>query len=132
MQIATGCCNKKGCNSADASGVQIEVKGLKTYDTLIIYSYVRNSGFRQLQDSFFMRVYPSSYPQTLPRQITHNNDLRLFLGTPSIVYEISDFVLEKAPCNYCFNTIPKDYYRFLKSYVLNGKRVENRTVIIQR
>lgn len=64
--------------------------------------------------------------------MSYRNDFRILLGMPAQQYDLSDFILELNPCNKCLPDIPADGHHSLKSYVLNGKRVESHRILIEK
>lgn len=100
-----------------------------------VYSYAANTGFLKAKDSFYTQAYYVSYNNQdrfeLPATMTHKDDLRILLDSPAQVFEVSGFVMDRAVCNHCYGS-PDEYYFYIKSYLLNGKRVESRQIVISK
>ena len=141
--LFAGCrnyCTNKYC--ADQSMLrQIEFKNFSEneIDTFLISRFVKNSGFINRTDSFY--VYADKYNSnmtiepkwvTLPSEINVSvNDFEVkILGTQT-TYKGSDFMITKQACNTC--THGKDeYYNHCDSYKINSSTITDWRFVISK
>ncbi len=129
------CCTKKGCKDFDKiDRIYFSNFDSNEIDTLLITSYFKNSNFSIQIDSFY--VYSDLLSQTndqisiwLPEPIDIQYDWKIKLTSNQTIYKLTDFVVKKATCNWCF-WVGNDYYNRLESYKVNGMTYTDNTLKI--
>jgi hypothetical protein len=128
------CCTKKDCEDAGVIS-EIEFYNFSQHDvdTIIVYSYIKNTNFAIPIDSFTtQRCEGSGDPYYAYTGIlSFDKDYRIVLAGTGQAFTVSSIETEKHGCNTCFPYRPEsDYYIRMKSYLLNGQTKEGQRIQI--
>lgn len=118
------CCTKKDCDSIGLEEIEFYNFNKNDLDTVIIYSYSKNSNFTMLIDSITTHDKSDlpDYDYVNTYKIISDYDFIIYLPNTGQTFKITAVNTEKKGCNTCFPYRPKsDYYNVISSYNLNGQ-----------
>lgn len=120
------CCSKKDCTGSDEIyEIRFSNFSQEDLDTIYVISYVKNSGFSIMVDSFSTRAdlnvdFFSAYTHN---RINPDYDYKIKIVSTGSEFNLTDFEIEKKGCNSCFPYRPEsDFYNRLASYSVNGQK----------
>lgn len=101
-------------------------------DTIEIVKYPSGDDFTHPIDSFeaYSGYYYTNYDIYLPEQLIIEYDYVIKTGYKS--YRLNEYRFNRFKCNSCFLGFSDDYYYNLSSYMLNGVRVYNNILYIDK
>ncbi|MBI5541061.1 MAG: hypothetical protein HY951_13430 [Bacteroidia bacterium] len=127
------CCTKKDCESAGLYDIAFRNFNQNELDTIIIYSYSKNSNFTVLVDSFITNgeLNNSGYCYVYTKKSIPDFDFKIILSNSGQIFNITDVNIEEKGCNTCFPYRPRsDYYQVISNYKINGQTNYHSTVEI--
>jgi len=117
------CCTKKDCDEAgDIFEIEFYNFNKPSIDTIIVYSYIKNTNFASPIDSLRVeRCDGDGNPYySYIGILSFDKDYKVVLVSTGQAFTISSIETEERGCNSCFPYRPKsDYYTRMKSYQLN-------------
>lgn len=127
--ILNSCCTKKDCIGSD------EIYEIRFYnfsqedlDTIYVISYIKNSGFLTIVDSFSTGAVSNGafYSAYTHNRINPENDYKIKLVSTGNEFNLTDFEIQKEGCISCFPNRPEsDFYNKLTAYSVNGQKQFN-------
>ncbi|MFM2286637.1 MAG: hypothetical protein RLZZ543_2134 [Bacteroidota bacterium] len=130
------CCTKKECiDSGEIYEINFYNFSPDEIDSIMIYSYSKNSNFNLIIDSSFSQAslngdYSTAY---ISNRINTDFDYEVLVLSTGQVITLTGFEVEKKRCNSCFPYRPEsDYYEKLNSYFVNGQKQSGSIISIYK
>lgn len=134
------CGGGKDCRGAGADNINdIDFYNfiLTDLDTIIIISYSKNTNFAIQIDSgatHAIEYYGNNYYTANTGRIKTDLDYKIKIISTGQVYTLVGFETERIDCTRCkkcpFNGPSDNYWNRLKSYLVNGQRIEGESIKI--
>jgi len=127
------CCTKKYClGFDDLNEIQLLNFNSSEADSIAIERFAVGSNFSNRIDSSFTNASVRATGDTdlvifLPEKIKQNYDYKITLLGAGRDYKLSNFEIRQEECN-----CPSDKFNVLDSYILNGQKINNSSLIISK
>lgn len=134
--LLNSCCQKKSCIGVDdIQGIELVYFTESDMDSAMMVTYEKNSDFCTSIDTFKLLEYEYNQVDSvgillMKERLNTNLDYKLIMPFINQSYELTEFILKKQECNYCFPT-GYDHYTVLESYQINGKKTTKSGLFLQ-